>query len=418
MLKTMPFAKKNKVDLSLWAQKIVFMTLKPMKQGQLILTTSRGEQFKFGDDPKAHQAYLYVHDSAFFTELILKGEIALGDTYVHGLWDSPDLKAVLDWFLMNIEQSVELTGSKRAGFNPLNLLKSTSRLAHQWRANSVKQARKNIQEHYDLSNDFYKLFLDPSMTYSSALFSKPDQPLEQAQQEKIHRLCQKLELKSTDHLLEIGSGWGSTALYAAKTFGCRVTTITLSEQQYAYVKNLIDVHQLKDQIDIQLIDYRQMSGQFDKIVSVEMIEAVGAEYLPTYFSKLHQLLKPKGIIAIQAITFPHARYDEYKKSVDWIQKEIFPGGHLPSVPVICEGLAQSGEFELRDLYDLGLHYARTLHLWHEAFHSRLAELKKIGFNETFIRKWSYYLKYCEAGFSSRNISAVQLVFARPNTAWG
>ena len=275
-------------------------------------------------------------------------------------------------------------------------------------------AARNIREHYDLGNDFYRLFLDPTMTYSSALFERPGQTLEEAQTAKYDRLCQKLKLKPDEHLLEIGSGWGGMSLHAAKKYGCRVTTITISEAQFRYARELFQKEGLAGRIEIKLLDYRLVTGQFDKIVSIEMLEAVGDAYLETYFAKCHELLRPGGLLGLQMITCPDTRYDSLRKNVDWIQKHIFPGSLLLSVHRVNQALRRTGDLHLHDLTEMGLSYAETLRRWRAAFNRQLPQVRALGFDERFIRKWNYYLCYCEAAFARRNISVVQTIYTRPN----
>jgi cyclopropane-fatty-acyl-phospholipid synthase len=399
------------------AQKIVIKVLRPMNKGQLTVFLPSGEKLIFGQSPEQLQAEMIIHSPKFFQELILAGELALGDGHVDQLWDSSDVTAVIRWFILNLDQGVDITGSKRSSFAPINLLKGAAILGHKLRANSVRVAKQNIEAHYDLSNPFYQTFLDETMTYSSAYFKTGNESLKEAQEAKIDRLLDLLNLKPEEHLLEIGSGWGALAIRAAERYQVRVTTITLSNEQFSYTQELIRQKGLQERITLKLCDYRELEGEFDKIVSVEMIEAVGHEYYEVFFKKCSELLTPKGVLALQAITYPHARYEAYRKGVDWIQKEIFPGGHLPSVAVMCEGLARAGEFEIRDLKDLGLHYAKTLQHWHQRLNQRVEDIKKLGLDETFLRKWRYYFSYCEAGFLERHVSAVQVVFARPNTPW-
>src|SRR6202012_5660122 len=287
-------------------------------------------------------------------------------------------------------------------------------MAHTSRANSIAGSQKNISEHYDLNNDFFAVFLDPTMTYSSAYFYKDGLSLEEAQYAKYERLCHQLHLKPGDHVLEIGSGWGGNAIYMAKNYGCKVTSLTISAEQLKLAKESVEEAGLSAQVSIQMQDYRLMEGQFDKIVSVEMLEAVGHKYLDVYFKKCHDLLKKNGILALQVITSPDSRYDSLRKGVDWIQKHIFPGSLLPSVAAINGAVNRTGDLTMVDLKDIGLDYAKTLKLWFDQFNANLHTVTSLGFDETFIRKWNYYLCYCEAAFAMRNINVMQLVYVRPN----
>jgi cyclopropane-fatty-acyl-phospholipid synthase len=275
-------------------------------------------------------------------------------------------------------------------------------------------SKRNISEHYDLGNDFYALWLDPSMTYSSARFQYPEQSLQEAQEAKYEALCQKLHLNAKDHVLEIGCGWGGFALYAAKKYGCSITGVTISQAQASYANEKIAAAGLQGQITIRIEDYRHITGSYDKIVSIEMLEAVGDRYHESFFSKCHEVLRPHGLLGVQMITVPDYRYPSLKRSVDWIQRHIFPGSLLLSVGRINQVLLNTSDLFLHDLEDLGNDYARTLARWHQNFNAALPQVKALGFDEPFIRSWNYYLKYCEAAFATRNISVVQAIYTRPN----
>ncbi|SHH77690.1 SAM-dependent methyltransferase [Ferrimonas marina] len=344
---------------------------------------------------------LTIHDPLAWRKLLLGGSIGMAEAYMDGLWDCDDLVALIRLFSRNLAMLDSL--EKRYGW----ALGPIRTLAHRLRHNSRSNARKNIAAHYDLSNDFYRLFLDDSMLYSSALWQEA-QSLEQAQQDKMERLCQQLDLSADDHLLEIGTGWGALAIHAAQRYGCRVTTTTLSQAQYDEARKRIDQAGLQDQITLLLKDYRDLTGQYDKIVSVEMIEAVGERYLKGYFQVLEQRLKPGGKLAIQSITIADQRYDSYRNSADFIQTYIFPGGFLPCVRVLGELLASETSMVMRDLTDIGLDYGKTLDHWHQRFNSQLGRVRALGFDDRFIRLWRYYFCYCQAGFETRRISTVQL----------
>ncbi|HEY9115571.1 MAG TPA: cyclopropane-fatty-acyl-phospholipid synthase family protein, partial [Bacteroidales bacterium] len=272
----------------------------------------------------------------------------------------------------------------------------------------------NISEHYDLSNEFFQLFLDSSMTYSSAFFETGNESLEKAQQAKYELMCRSINLKATDHVLEIGCGWGGFALYAAKNFDCKVTGITISKRQFELATERVRKANLEKKIKIVFQDYRLMEGKFDKIVSIEMIEAVGHKYFNDYFKKIDALLAKNGIVGLQAIIIPDKKYDEYRKSVDWIQKYIFPGGLLPSLEKINQSVNQTSALNLYSLNEFGLSYTKTLSKWRENMFQNLSQIKDMGFDDKFTRKWEYYFSYCEAAFQQRNINLVQLVYSRPN----
>jgi cyclopropane-fatty-acyl-phospholipid synthase len=372
-----------------------------------------GQTLHFGEDVSPHRASMQIKTPDFFQRVVLFGDIGFAESYVDGEWETDNLTALLKIFLLNVEEISILSGSKRK-YSLMNILKFVNRISYTLHRNSKTGSKRNISEHYDLSNDFFALFLDSSMTYSSAHFSHEDELLEDAQREKYDRLCRKLKLKSTDHLLEIGSGWGGFAVHAVKNYGCRVTTITISKEQYEYAKERFTREGVEERVEIRLQDYRDITGEFDKIVSIEMLEAVGDQYLETYFGKCHEVLKKNGILAVQVITSPDSRYKEFKNGVDFIQKHIFPGSLLPSIAALNRAVNKSGTMHLHDLKEFGLSYARTLAAWKQRFNKNIERVQMLGFDDRFIRKWNYYLSYCEAGFATRNTNVVQMVYARPN----
>jgi cyclopropane-fatty-acyl-phospholipid synthase len=392
---------------------IILDALRGMEKGSLRLTLPDGEVLTFGDARAIGPANIRVLDNAFFQKCLLYGDVGFGESYVAGDWETDDITRVINWFLLNIEHAPLVSGSARKAF-ALNLLRAANRVGHLLRPNSRTGSRKNIARHYDLSNEFFQLVLDPGMTYSSGYFRLPGLSLEEAQQEKYDRLCRQLRLKPTDRLLEIGTGWGGFALHAAKRYGCRVTTITVSREQHAFAIERIRREGLEELIEVRLQDYRDVTGEFDKIASIEMLEAVGERYFEAYFARCNQLLARDGILAVQVITSPDSRYEAMRRSVDWIQKHIFPGSLLPSVGRINRAVNRTSELFLHDVNDLGIHYVRTLRMWRENFHRNLDAIRLLGFDEQFVRKWNYYLSYCEAAFTSRNISVVQMVYALPN----
>ncbi|MEO3402424.1 cyclopropane-fatty-acyl-phospholipid synthase family protein [Mucilaginibacter sp. CAU 1740] len=401
------------VKKSSFYQDLVLKFLSKMDKGTLYLTLPDGEHITIGTGEGNISAMIMVHDEAFYKRLILFGDIGFGEAYVDGLWDTDNITNVIKWVLLNIENAPGVSGSKTQALS-LNLLKLFNKLSHFKRANTVEGSRKNISEHYDLNNDFFASFLDPTMTYSAAYFYKNGLSLEEAQLAKYDRLCRQLHLKPTDHVLEIGSGWGGNAIYMAKTYGCKVTSLTISEEQHKLAVERVEEAGLSHKVSIELKDYRQLEGTFDKIVSVEMLEAVGYNFMDVYFKKCHDLLKKNGILAIQVITSPDSRYAALRKGVDWIQKHIFPGSLLPSVGAINNSINRTGDMTMVDLKDLGLDYAATLKLWFDAFNANLPTVRSLGFDDRFIRKWNYYLCYCEAAFAMRNINVMHLVYTRPN----
>src|SRR3989338_687838 len=393
-------------------EKLILNLLTNMPLGSMNLTLPDGEIIKIGNGEGISAAVTILNPS-FFKRCVLYGDIGFGEGYVDGDWDTESITDVIKWFILNVEHAPTVSGSNVKAV-ALNLMKFYNRLFHSRRDNSLSGSRKNISEHYDLSNDFFALWLDQTMTSSSAYFKEENFTLEKAQKAKYQRLCEQVQLKPTDHVLESGSGWGGNAIYMASNFGCKVTTITISEEQQKLANERVKAAGLNDKISVEIQDYRKIKGQYDKIVSVEMLEAVGVRYFENYFEQCHKLLKQDGILALKVITCPDSRFEALRDGVDWIQKHIFPGSLLPSVGAMNEAINRTGDLTLVDLKDLGLHYARTLRTWFENFNTQLEETKQLGFSDAFIRKWNYYLCYCEAAFEMRNINVMQLVYARPN----
>lgn len=393
----------------------------PMNAGYLRMRLPTNQELCFGNPGSEFKANIQVRDDRFFRRCVLHGDIGFGESYVDGDWDTDEITPVIAWMILNVENHPLLMGS-RPKPSRLHLLKLLNRVRHHWNRNTLQGSRKNISSHYDLGNDFFALFLDPGMTYSCAYFSKltgesTDSPvnlLELAQEAKYARLCEKLKVQPSDHVLEIGGGWGGFAVHAARHYGCRVTMITLSKEQAAYARERFKRERLSDRIEIHLQDYRHVRGHFDKIVSIEMIEAVGHQYLQSFFRQCHHLLKKEGLLGLQAILSPDHRYESFRKGVDWIQKHIFPGGFLPSFQAILEAIRRTGDLGVYDYEDITPHYAKTLSLWRNNFHRHLEKVKALGFDGRFIRKWDYYFSYCEAAFKMRNISVAQVIFSRPN----
>ncbi len=394
-------------------EKVVLNVLSKMHLGKLNLTLPNGELVELGNGEGDIKASIAIRNPEFFRRCVLYGDIGFGESYVDGDWDSENITEVIKWFLLNVDNAPMVSGSSAQSFF-LNSLNFLNIIYHSKRENSLNGSKKNISAHYDLNNDFFATFLDSTMTYSSAYFEREGMTLEQAQLTKYDRLCKQLNLKPSDHVLEIGSGWGGNAIYMAKNYGCQVTTVTISEEQYKLAKELVVKENLTDKINVLIQDYRNLKGQFDKIVSIEMLEAVGAKFYDTYFKKCHDLLKRDGILALQVITCPDSRFESLKNGVDWIQKHIFPGSLLPSVAEINKAINNTGDLSMIDLKDFGLHYGKTLSIWRDQFNSNLPKVSSLGFDATFVRKWNYYLCYCEAAFNMRNISVMQLVYTRPN----
>jgi len=396
-------------------ESFVLKALVGMQQGSLRLTLPDGEVLHIGNHSATMQATMRIVRPEFFRKCVLYGDVGFGEAYVDGDWETDDITKVISWFLLNVENAPTISGNRRKMWM-LNLMKIANRINHRLRDNTLSGSRENISEHYDLSNDFFRRVLDAGMTYSSAYFSDPNMSLEQAQAEKYDRLCRQLHLQPTDQVLEIGTGWGGFALHAAHHYGCRVTSITVSEQQFRYAKERVRLSGLEDRIEIRFQDYREITGSFDKIVSIEMLEAVGHRHMEAFFSKCHEVLKKDGLLGLQVITAHDARYDSLRKGVDWIQKHIFPGSLLPSIARINQAINRTGDMSLFDLKDMGLHYARTLRHWRDNFNRNFDNIRDLGFDGSFARKWNYYFSYCEAAFAMRNINVVQMIYTRPNNA--
>ena len=393
-----------------------------MTRGRLHLELPEGGSLAFGDAGGDAAmlpleivpiATIRVRSEAFFRRSVLSGDIGFAESYIAGEWETDDITAVIAWFILNIDRAPSLSGSRVSGSWSSTAGRLMNRARHLLRRNSEAIARRNISEHYDLSNEFFALFLDPSMMYSSGLWSSAD-TLAGAQVAKNEALCKALRLRATDRVLEIGSGWGGWAMHAAQNYGCHVTSITISEQQLSLARERVAAAGLSDRVEVQFMDYRRVEGRFDKIVSIEMMEALGHDYLAPFCATVDRVLAPDGLAALQFITCADSRYDELRRGVDFIQRHIFPGSLLLSTNRVSNLMAASGGFVLNDLRDMGLDYARTLRVWQENFDAREADVRAQGFDESFVRKWRYYLSYCEAAFALRNVSVVQAVYTRPN----
>lgn len=367
----------------------------------------RGGQLGFGDPASPLQAQVEVLDEAAWGLIASNGSIGAGEAYILGYWRSPDLAAVTRLFVANLAVLDAMEGGLARLGRPM------LRLIHWLNRNSRRGSRRNIMAHYDLGNSLFERLLDPTMMYSAALFESHEQSLEEAQLNKLARICRKLDLRPGDHLLEIGSGWGSLALYAASHHGCQVTTTTLSQEQYAHVVRRVEAQGLQQRIRVLRKDYRDLEGRYDKLVSIEMIEAVGHRYLPEYFRRCAELLKDDGLMLLQAITIRDQRYELARRSVDFIQRYIFPGGALPSLTRMLQTASAETQLNLLHMEDFGAHYARTLRLWHGNLRQSRQALLELGYDEAFQRLWEFYLCYCEGGFEERAIGVAQLLWAGP-----
>jgi cyclopropane-fatty-acyl-phospholipid synthase len=377
-------------------------------QGGVIQFNDGRHNFRAGTsaDTDLHADW-HITDPRFLSFLATDGSLGVAESYLQGHWTSNDLTTLLRILCRNLNRMPAGTSLFA------NLSEILNRLRARFDTNTKHGSRRHIAAHYDLSNDFFELFLDPTMMYSSGWFETPHTTLHQASIAKLERICRKLDLQPDDHLLEIGTGWGGFSLHAAQQFGCRLTTTTISNAQLSYAQKRIDTAGLGDRVKLLNQDYRDLDGQYDKVVSIEMVEAVGEQYLDTYFRQCARLLKPGGRLVIQAIVVPEERFDSYRKSVDFIQKYIFPGGFLPSVSAMLDSVGRTSNLRLESLEDCSDHYARTLQAWRHRFFEHIDDVRSLGFDERFIRMWEYYLCYCEAAFREKAVRVVQIVWDRP-----
>ncbi|MCW3173281.1 SAM-dependent methyltransferase [Shewanella subflava] len=388
------------------AKKILLRALAHLAQGQLTIVDGT-QSHVFGDHNSALHATMQVQHPSFYRQVVFGGSIGAGEAYIQGHWCSPDLTKVVQVFARNLA----LLDNIERYFSWLS--NGINRIKHVFNRNSQSGSKRNILAHYDLGNDMYQTFLDPEMMYSSAIYPTDDACLAQAQLHKLDTICQRLELQPGQTLLEVGTGWGALAIYAAKHYGVTVTTTTISDAQYDYAVARVNSEGLADKVTLLKQDYRELTGEYDRVVSIEMIEAVGHEYLPGFFEKLQHLLKPEGKLLIQAITIADQRYDSYRKSVDFIQRYIFPGGCLPSISEMSRHIANKTDMVIWSIDDIGLDYARTLKHWHDNFDHAKQTITELGYGDDFIRMWKFYLSYCEGGFLERTTSTVHLTAVRP-----
>lgn len=391
--------------LNATAERILLRAASRIRIGCLTVVLPDGRRRVFGDRGSERQAEIRVHDAAAAMRLLLHGETGAGEAYMDGQWSSPDLEALIELAALNRSALAMSSGWWRRPFD------LPRRLAHRAHRNSRAQARRNIAAHYDLGNDFYRLFLDETLTYSSAVFESPGQPLADAQRAKYRRIAEGAGLRAGMHVLEIGSGWGGFALYAAGELGCRVTSITISKEQHALALERVREAGLEDLVEIELRDYRDVEGEYDAVVSIEMLEAVGAEYYEAYFEAVDRVLKPGGRFSLQVITFPDAAYEAQRRGANWIQTYIFPGGLCPSLAVIERSLHHT-RLLVRDARDIGPSYASTLRAWRTRFMASLDAVRAQGFDDRFIRMWEYYLALSEAGFATGLTQDHQLVLEK------
>ncbi len=388
------------------ARNQVHKKLEQIREGRIHLHEAEG-QHSFGSVPDGLEAALHVNDPGFYSSIAFGGALGAGESYMEGAWKTADLVELVRILLRNREV---LEGMDGVGASLRRPLLGTM---HSLRRNTRSGSRRNIAAHYDLGNDFFRLWLDPTMMYSSAVYEKETSTLHEASVNKLDRICRKLDLGPADHVVEIGTGWGGFALHAAANYGCRVTTTTISREQYDLARQRVREAGLEDRVMLLLKDYRDLEGQYDKLVSIEMIEAVGHQFLDTYLETCCRLLKPQGAMLLQAITIQDQRYRKALKTIDFIKRYIFPGSFIPSVGAISDSLVRSTDMKIFHLEDIGPHYTTTLRHWRRNFHERLADVRELGYPEEFIRMWDYYLAYCEGGFLERAIGDVQVLLTRP-----
>ena len=387
------------------SKEIVHRNLSRVSKGTLIITDGK-QKYRFGFDSSL-TAEITVNNRSFYSEVLLGGSIGASEAFIHKSWSSRNLTKVIQFMARNQSTMDKIEG-------PFKLLIAPFlRVLHSLNKNTLYGSKQNIAQHYDLSNNFFSLFLDQSMMYSSAIYSKKTDSLEVAAEHKLNVICKKLQLNKSHRIIEIGSGWGGFAIFAAKNYGCHITTTTISREQYTFVRKKIKEQNLQNHIKVVFKDYRELTGKYDKLVSIEMIEAVGHQFYDTYFAKISKLLKDDGDGLIQAITIRDQRYKQALGTVDFIQKYIFPGSCIPSINAIQDSMTTSGDMVINDILDIGIHYARTLSVWRKRFITHSDEILELGFDEVFIRKWLFYFSYCEGGFLEKSISDVHIHITKP-----
>jgi cyclopropane-fatty-acyl-phospholipid synthase len=387
------------------ARRTMLAAARRIRVGRLTAVLPDGSRRTFGDPASPHQAEIHVHDFAAAVRMLLGGDTGAGEAYVDGLWSSPDLPALLRLGALNREDL-----ALRGGWWRLpDRVRRT--IGHRARRNTVRGSRRNIEAHYDLGNDFYRLFLDETMTYSCAVFASPQQPLADAQRNKYRIIAERAGLRAGQHVLEIGSGWGGFAVYAAGELGCRVTTITISPAQHAFAVERVAAAGLADRVRVELRDYREIRETYDAIVSIEMLEAVGAEYFDTFFAACDRALVAGGRMSLQTIVLPDVAYEPQRRGANWIQEHIFPGGLLPSLAVIERSLHRT-RLLVRNVDDIAPHYVRTLQAWRAGFLAQVDAVRALGFDERFVRTWDFYLAISEAGFATGVTQDLQITLEK------
>jgi cyclopropane-fatty-acyl-phospholipid synthase len=387
------------------ARRVVTKQLAGLRRGEITVCDT-SNTITLGEHADL-RANLRVNRPQFFRHAVLGGTLSAAESFLNGDWECDDLTSLFRIFVRNRDFASKLDGglAKLASYG--------HRLFHWWRANTRRGSRRNIGAHYDLGNDFFGLWLDDTMAYSSGIFPSPGASLRDASVEKFDRVCRKLALQPSDEVLEIGTGWGGFAIHATKNYGCHVTTTTISREQIEVAQQRIKEAGLASQVTLLQQDYRDLRGQFDKLVSIEMIEAVGYQFLDDFFWQCNRLLRPDGSLVLQAIVMPERGYGQYLKSVDFVQRYIFPGGCLPSLGAILASIGRATDLRFVHAENFAPHYAETLRRWRKAFRMRLDDVRRLGYSEEFIRLWNYYLCYCEAAFEERHVGVLQLQFDKP-----
>ena len=400
---------RKSTNLEALARRVVRARLESLRNGEIVVSENGcHESFGTVTDDLPLTVHLTIHDPRFYSDIAFGGAVGAGESYIHGHWSCDELTTLVRILVKNRDLLLDMDSGTARVTRPLQ------KMFHWLNRNTRSGSRRNIAAHYDLGNEFYALWLDERMMYSSAIFEYAEMSLEAASIAKLDRICRKLGLSPDDHVLEIGTGWGGFAIHAAENYGCRVTTTTISKQQHDYAKDAIAKAGLNDRITLLRSDYRDLQGQYDKLVSIEMIEAVGHEFHDTYFRKCCDLLKKDGLMLLQAITIADQHYERARRTVDFIKRYIFPGGCLTSVTAMSDVLTRVTDMRIVDLEDIGPHYATTLRRWHDRFMDNIEQVRHMGFSEEFIRMWQYYLCYCEGGFLERAIGNVQMLMMRPD----
>jgi len=393
------------------ARNLLHNRLARLASGCVVLNEG-GATRQFGDANSSLAASVVIRDPQCYSDIVFGGSIGAGESYMAGRWVCDDLTSLVRILVQN-EDLLESMETGAAW-----LTRPLHELFHWVNRNTRTGSRRNISAHYDLGNEFFALWLDQNMMYSSAVFADPGMTLDEASTFKLELICRKMDLQASNHVLEIGTGWGGFAIYAATNYGCRVTTTTISQEQHDLARKRIESAGVQDRVTLLLEDYRDLQGQYDKLVSIEMIEAIGHRQFDTYFRKCSELLKPDGLMLLQTITIEDRRFERAKHAVDFIQRYIFPGSCLPSVSALTRSLARVGDMRVFDLQDIGPHYATTLRRWRKRFFERIDEVRALGYPDAFIRMWEYYLCYCEGGFLERSIGDVQMLLTKPGCRRG